>query len=158
MGFANALNETHQWARTLTVGGTAPSAPGQLVTLTSSGWTLATSANLASAEDLVLKVVKSVDDLSLTDSGAFVRGVDVSDYSGKITVYWENFVGNTDNYVSTNNTYNIGTELTLDSSGKLVPAVSTNVVIGIVEEVEAEDPEAEANGITFIQVTPYKKS
>lgn len=154
MSYSNAYNETHQWARTIDVyPSNAPTAAGQLVTLTSNGWELATSATLTSAAQPI-KVVKSVDDTTLSDSGALVRGTTVSE-GPKVTVYWNNFVGEVDNLASVS--FAVGDELTVDANGKLTNVAATGTVMfGVVEGIGKSDDEAEVSGaIAFTQTSPY---
>ena len=158
MGFANAYNETHQWARTITIGGAAPTAPGQFVTLTSNGWEYVDGDSVKANVGIPLKVVKSVDDLSLGDADAFVRNNDtpLDGYDKKVTVYWNDFYGITDNYGS--GTFDPGTQLVINAEGKLVPLptdAGTYTVVAVVEEGGVTDPEAEASGIVIVQVQPY---
>lgn len=157
MAFANAYNETHQWARTITLGsGSAPTKAGQFVTLSATGWDLAVDSVTV---DSIIKMVKSVDDLSKTDSGAFVRGASVSSYKGKVTVYWDNFIGATDNVVTTSVV--VGDELELNSSGVLIEAAGAgaHIIVAVVEEIGISDDETDSTGgLGVLQVQPYLKT
>lgn len=154
MSYIYADNETHQWVRTVEAH-TAPTAAGQLVTLTADGWDKVIDSNLAA--DAVIKFVKSIDDVSITNSGALVRGTSVSDYGPKISIYWNDFVGVTDNTVTG---LAAGDLLSVNSDGKLYkPASGAGelVVVAVAEATGIANDEADdtGNGVRVIQVKPY---
>ena len=153
MSYIYADNETHQWVRAVEAHA-APDAAGQLVVLTANGWDKVIDTNLAA--NAVVKFVKSVDDLDKTDSGALVRGTTVSGYSPKVSIYWNDVVGATDNY---SGTIAAGDLLSVDSDGKLYTPASgagAKIVVAVAEDTGVENDEADStNGIRIVQVAPY---